>query len=116
MFIFAKPAIAWWINESFAENSYLIAQILALGIFINSFGHISQSVVQSYGRPDLTAKLHILELIIFCPYLWLLVEQFGVNGAAFAWVLRVSISTGALAVLANMCLSGSIKNIDIRRN
>lgn len=115
VFVFAKPAIAWWISESFSENSYLITQILALGIFINSFGHISQAVIQSYGRPDLTAKLHVLELIIFCPYLWLLISKFGVMGAAFAWVLRVTISSGALALLANMCLSGSIKKTKSKR-
>ena len=107
--IFAKPAIAWWINDSFSENSYFIAKILAVGVFINSFGHISQSVVQSYGRPDLTAKLHVFELIIFCPYLWLLIDKFGIEGAAFAWVLRVLISTVCLAVLAQMCLMGALK-------
>ena len=85
------------------------AQLLAVGVFINSFGYISQALIQAYGRPDLTAKLHVAELIAYVPYLWWLVETHGIEGAAIAWVVRVTISTAALAAIANGCLTRGIR-------
>lgn len=106
--LLAKPALAWWINEEFAAHGYRVAQLLALGIFINSFGHLSQALIQAYGRPDLTAKLHVIELIAYVPYLWWLIEHMGIDGAAIAWVVRVTLSTMALWLIARLCLAGKI--------
>lgn len=108
-YLLAESALAWWISAEFSEHSARVAELLAIGIFINSFGHVSQSLVQAYGRPDLTAKLHVAELVIYAPYLWWLIEKYGVEGAAVAWVVRVSISTVALWLMAKGCLSGIIR-------
>ena len=108
VYIFARPGLAWWINEEFAVNGFRVAQILAIGVFINSFGHLAQALIQSYGRPDLTAKLHVVELLIYVPYLWYLIAGFGIDGAAVAWSIRVTISTIVLTVMARKCLAGTI--------
>ena len=108
-YLLAESALAWWISAEFSEHSARVAELLAIGIFINSFGHISQSLVQAYGRPDLTAKLHVAELVIYAPYLWWLIEKYGVEGAAVAWVVRVTLSTVALWLMAKGCLSGTIR-------
>ena len=107
-FFFAEPGLEWWINEEFSINGYRVAQFLAIGVFISSFGHLSQAVVQGYGRPDITAKLHIAELIAYVPYLFWLIGSYGIEGAAIAWVIRVTISTLVLGVIANRCLAGSL--------
>lgn len=112
-FVLAKPALAWWISEEFSEKSYLVAQLLAAGVFINSFGYISQALVQAYGRPDITAKLHVAELAAYVPYLWWLVENHGIEGAAVAWVVRVAISTMALTLLARGCMTGTFRNLQL---
>jgi O-antigen/teichoic acid export membrane protein len=106
--LFARPGLAWWINEEFADNGYRAAQILAIGVLVNSFGHLSQAVVQAYGRPDLTAKLHLAELVLYVPYSWWLINHYGIEGAALAWVLRVFISTTVLAVMANRCIANIV--------
>lgn len=108
VYIFAKDGLAWWINEEFSLNGYRVAQFLAIGVFINSFGHMSQALIQGYGRPDLTARLHLAELVIYIPYLWLLIDLYGINGAAIAWMIRVTISTLALSYFARRCISGSM--------
>ena len=107
-YFFAEEGLAWWINNECSQHGYRVAQYLSLGVFINSFGHISQALVQGYGRPDLTAKLHLAELVLYIPYLWLLIEQFGIEGAAIAWVIRVAISTLVLLYMARGCLGGLI--------
>jgi O-antigen/teichoic acid export membrane protein len=108
-FALAEPALAWWIDPAFAKQSYRVAQWLAVGIFINSFGHISQALVQAYGRPDLTAKLHVAELALYLPYMWWLINNHGIEGAAIAWTVRVTISSIALHLMADRCLAGAIK-------
>jgi O-antigen/teichoic acid export membrane protein len=107
-YFLAKPGLSWWINEAFSENTHRIAEILVIGIFINSFGYISQALVQAYGRPNLTAQLHIVELIAYIPYLWWFIGKYGAEGAAMAWAVRVTISTIVLSILANGCLSGRV--------
>lgn len=109
-FVAARPALAWWINPVFSENGFRVAQLLAIGIFINSFGHLSQALVQAHGRPDLTAKLHVVELVVHIPYLFWLISHHGVVGAAIAWVIRVTLSTIVLGTMASRCLAGSISN------
>jgi len=106
--LLAEPAISLWINPEFSEQSFRVAQLLALGVFVNSFGYYSQALVQAYGRPDLTAKLHVAELAAYMPYMLWLVQNYGVNGAAAAWVIRVTISTIALALMAGACLNGTV--------
>ena len=104
----AESGLALWIDVGFAANSYRVAQILAVGVFINAFGHIAQIALQGSGRPDITAKVHVVELIAYIPYLWYLTSAYGIEGAAYAWSVRVMISTCVLMFLANKCLSGAI--------
>ncbi|MFV1975715.1 MAG: flippase, partial [Candidatus Scalindua sp.] len=108
VYFYAQDGLAWWVNDEFSTNGFRVAQFLAIGVFINSFGHISQALVQGYGRPDLTAKLHLAELLIYIPYLWVLIDQYGITGAAIAWTIRVTISTLALSYLARRCIQGSL--------
>lgn len=109
--LIAESALAAWINVDFAEHSYRVAQLIAAGVFINSFGHLSQALIQAYGRPDLTAKLHVVELIAYVPYMLWLIRQYEIEGAALSWTVRVAISTACLAVIANGCLSGTIRSL-----
>ncbi|WP_162252084.1 flippase [Brevundimonas sp. Root1423] len=99
-FVAMKPAVSLWISPDFAEQSFRVGQVLAIGIFINAFGHVSQAFIQARGRPDLTAKLHLAELALYLPYMYWLTVEYGVVGAAIAWAVRVTISTVALALIA----------------
>jgi O-antigen/teichoic acid export membrane protein len=102
--LLARPGLAFWITPDFADASYRVVQILAVAMLINSIGYISQAVVQAHGRADLTAKLLVIELVAYIPYLWMLISAWGIEGAAVAWLLRVTISTVALYVMAEWCL------------
>jgi hypothetical protein len=57
----------------------------------------------------LTAKLHVVELLLYMPYMWWLIQQYGIVGAAISWVIRVTISTAVLAVMADRCLAGTMR-------
>jgi O-antigen/teichoic acid export membrane protein len=109
IFALAEAGLTLWLGPDFAQQSYRVMQLLMVGVFINSFGYISQGLIQAYGRPDLTAKLHIAELVAYIPYMWWLVAHHGIIGAAIAWSIRVTISTIALSLIANACLNRRIQ-------
>lgn len=110
VYLLAESGLALWINDEFSVNGYRVAQVLAVGVFVNSFGHIAQVLLQGSGRPDITAKVHVAELILYVPYLWYLTIHYGIEGAAWAWSIRVLISTCVLVCIANKCLNGTIKS------
>jgi O-antigen/teichoic acid export membrane protein len=110
----AKPGLDAWVGAEFASHGFRVAQILAAGVFINSFGLVSQILVQANGRPDWSAKLHVLELVLYVPYLVALTEGMGIEGAAMAWTLRVSLSTLALLYLARLSMPKASMTLDHR--
>jgi O-antigen/teichoic acid export membrane protein len=66
--------------------------------------HPATVLVQGAGRPDKVAKLHLIELPLYLPVLWYLTVQFGIEGAAVSWTLRVAIDAALLYSAASMLL------------
>ena len=93
---FAGDLLRLWLGPTFAESGAVALRFLAIGVFINSIAHIPYSYLQAHGRPDLTAKFHLLELPIHLVVVWYLVSRFGVPGAAMAWTVRVALDAGLL--------------------
>ena len=109
--LFAKTGLTLWLGADFAEQSFRVAQLLALGILVHSLGQPSFTLIQALGRPDLTAKLHVAEIPFYVLYLPWLIERFGIDGAAGAWLLRVSISTAILSLLAGWLLRRETRGV-----
>lgn len=95
---FAAEGLRFWLGEDFATNSAAIVAWFSAGIFVNSIGQILYAKIQGIGRPDLTAKLHIFESIPYWVVLYILIKAYGIEGAAIAWFLRVSVDTLLLAI------------------
>lgn len=102
---FAHEGLSLWLGGEFADNSCRVLQLLAVGVFINSHAYVPFGLVQSAGRPDLTAKLHLIELPFYLLILWLMLNTYGIAGAAIAWVLRMAVDAAVLFVMANRVMS-----------
>ncbi|MGC8698303.1 MAG: MATE family efflux transporter, partial [Halothiobacillus sp.] len=89
-----------WLGAAFAAQALAITQWLMLGILINGFAHIPFALLQSAGRTDITAKIHLIELPLYAAALVLLTQQFGITGAAMAWFARVLFDTVLLYGIA----------------
>jgi O-antigen/teichoic acid export membrane protein len=100
----AYEGLDLWLGSEFAQNSTLVLQLLAVGILANSLAQMPFGLVQSAGRPDLTAKLHFVELPIYLLTLWGLLGTFGIEGAAVAWVFRAAVDALLLFVIAHRLL------------
>lgn len=89
--VFAQPLLAAWISNDFADKSYKVLQILALGIAVNCVARVTFTVIQSAGRADATAKLHLCEFPVFLLLLFWLTTNYGIAGAALAWSIRATV-------------------------
>ncbi len=98
--LFAGKGLRWWLNAEFAQNSTHVLQWLAVGVLFNSLAQIPFVLLQGAGRPDITAKIHLIELPCYLLVLWLLVSEAGINGAAMAWCARSLLDAGLLFGMA----------------
>ncbi len=86
---FGRDFLAIWIDENFATESFLVLQIITVGSLFNFLARIPFSFIQGLGRPDITAKFHIIELPVFLVLLFMLTDKYGIVGAAYASSARM---------------------------
>ena len=99
--LFSRQFLAIWLGHSFSQEGALVLQLLSAGVFANGLAFVPYALIQSAGRPDVTAKLHCLELPLYGLTLVALLGRFGIAGAALAWALRASVDAGALFAVAS---------------
>lgn len=105
--VFAPEGLTLWLGQEFGEQSAPVMRWLAAGIFIYSLAFVPTSLLQGTGRPDLTAKLHALELPLYLAAAAALITAYGITGAAMAWVLRAALDFAATAWMASRRAPGS---------
>lgn len=86
-----------WLKGNFVPASAAIGQVLCLGVLANAIGSMYYALLHAKGRADVTAKMHLVELPIYCIALFFLLHQFGLVGAAWAWVGRMIFDAVALS-------------------
>ena len=101
---FAPETLRLWLGGAFAQNGAAVLRWLAAGIFANCLAQLPYALLQSAGRPDIPAKLQLVELPVYVVGLVLLVKAFGVRGAAIAWALRLIIEAFFLFLFAHKLL------------
>ena len=104
---FADEGLDLWLGPEFAANSEVVLQWLAVGVLISSLNQLAYGLVQS-GRPDLTAKLALIELPIYLGFFLLMLETYGIEGAAAAWAARAAVEGVALLVMVRRLAPASI--------
>jgi O-antigen/teichoic acid export membrane protein len=100
----AQDGLKLWLGAEFAQHSFRVLQWLAVGVFINSLAQAPFALVQGVGRPDLTARLHLIELPLYLGLLWWLISTRGIEGAAIAWTARVAVDALVLFIMARRLL------------
>jgi len=104
---FSKEILQAWLGADFASRSGFVLEVLSLGVMANALAQVPFALVQASGRPDLTAKLHLIELPLYVAALWVMIGKFGVVGAALAWTARATIDSGLLFTISFFIPSGS---------
>lgn len=97
-------ALGPWILHAWvpalAEASTPAWHCLAVGVAVNGFAHLPFSLLQSAGRTDQIARIHLCELPLYGLGLWWGLVHWGIVGAAIAWSSRVVVDCVLLTVCA----------------
>jgi O-antigen/teichoic acid export membrane protein len=99
-----RPFLAVWIDSAFAARAAVPGILLAGVIWLNSLAMIPSVYLQASGRPDVTAKLALLEILPHAAVLWASIRAFGAAGAAAAVLILTIVDAGVLMVLAALPL------------
>lgn len=98
--VFASELLFIWLGNEFSMNSAVIVKWLAVGVFLNGIAFIPFYFVQAAGRPDIVALIHLIELPFYVAALYYSLVQFGVEGAAIVWALRVALDNIIFLIIA----------------
>lgn len=83
-----RPFLTLWTGHDFASRASGVGEVILVGVWINSLAFLPSSHLQAMGRPDVVARLHLIELVPFVGLLWWSLHAFGLVGAALAWSVR----------------------------
>ena len=109
--VFAGEILLFWLGQNFAQRSTALFQILALTFFLHAFAHLPLAAIQGLGRPDLKAKLDLVQVPLFIGLLWGLIPTMGINGAALAKLIITVIDVTCLFGLAKRLVGFSIRRL-----
>jgi O-antigen/teichoic acid export membrane protein len=98
--LLAGPFLGWWLSPEFNQLSGPVLQILSLAVLINFLAYVPAALLQAVERPDLHAKMLLIEVPIYYVALFVLLPAAGIIGAALAWLLRVSLDAVLMYTLA----------------
>lgn len=104
----AREGLSLWLGRDFAQHSVRVLQWLAAGVFVNSLAQVPFAFLQGMGRPDLTAKLHLLEFPCYLLTLGWLVSTRGIEGAAITWAGRAALDGFCLFWVSRRFLSNQV--------
>lgn len=107
--ILMRPFLSLWVGSEFAKASASVGEILLIGVWINNLAWIPMTMLQGQGRPEVVAKFHAIELLPFVIALWIGIGIAGLQGAAWAWVVRVTVD--AVLMFSAVGLKGRIYSV-----
>lgn len=109
LFVAAKPFFTIWAGEDFGRESSYPFYILLLGLFFNILAFVPHSAITAFGRTDVFAKLYWIELLLYVFLVIILINSFGILGAAIAWSARVVADAFVVIGLARRIVGVSFK-------
>lgn len=112
--LYASDILQVWLGKDFAIHGALVLQILSVGLLFNALAQIPFVALQAYGRPDLTAKFHLIELPFTVALNLILIPLLGIVGAALAWSIRAIVDSFLLFVAAHGYVGESIRDLGSR--
>jgi O-antigen/teichoic acid export membrane protein len=104
---FAGEGLRLWLGAEWAAAARWPLAWLAAGLLVNSIAKVIAALLLGVGRPDVPARLHLAEVMLYLPLLFVLVHRFGIAGAAAAWTARAAGDAAALLWAAARVVPGA---------
>jgi O-antigen/teichoic acid export membrane protein len=104
----SEVILSLWVGRSFAVQGSFAMSILAAGLLFNAAAQLPNAALQAIGRPDVPAKILLVQVPVYTALLYALTIWMGVNGTALAWTIRVVVECLVLLFLAKRIMGGSL--------
>jgi O-antigen/teichoic acid export membrane protein len=112
--VLLEPFLRAWVGDAITRSAAPVGEILFLGMWLNGIAVIPYGFLHARGRPDLTAKFHLLEVVPYIGALVLGLHFAGIQGAAWAWTARAG-TDAALLFWAARAATRESEPADLRR-
>ncbi|VVE32750.1 flippase [Pandoraea soli] len=101
--MFSDLILSHWISPVFSEHAAGVLILLACGMLINCVSSAPLTWLQATNKARVVAIIHTVELPLFFGSLWIGLRNFGIQGAAFAWVGRIALDSVFLWTAVVLC-------------
>ena len=89
MAIFAVgPFLHFWVHERLGPEAPFIGAVMFAAMWFNGLALISFTQIEAAGRPDLVARVLLIEIPPYLILLWLGIHFLGLTGSAIATAIR----------------------------
>ena len=88
LFVFAPTLLRIWLGPAYGNASGPALRILSVGVFLTGLAVLPLALLYGSGRPDLPAKINLLQVFVHVPLTIALVRMWGIAGAALAVTIR----------------------------
>lgn len=103
--VFSHEILTVWLGSVFADQGAFIMVILSIGILVHSLSQMPNAAVLALGRPDMAAKLLIIELPLYLPLCYLITGSYGIHGTIIAWLGRMIVEATTLFIVVYRIMS-----------
>lgn len=98
--VLARSFFTIWAGPDYGVNSTPAFFIAVGGLIFSILAYAPYCLLVSYGRSEIIARIHVMELLPYLPVAALLTWYFGIIGAAAAWSLRLAFDAALFAIFA----------------
>lgn len=111
----AGPFLSLWAGPAYGADSTGPLLVLAVGVWLNCLAYMPNVYLLSSGHTKTIARIKTAELAPFLLGAWVLVQHYGIMGAAVAWSARCALDSALLFGAARRVASLPVVPLSERR-
>jgi len=91
LILLSKPILAFWMGPDFAEKSWIVLSVLAMGSFIGSLSAIPNIIIMGIGNSRLVGHFALISLVFYVMLVPPFTSFYGILGTSIALLINSSI-------------------------
>lgn len=89
--LLSRDILSFWVGAEYASRGAVVLQIIGVSALLNALAFVPYAALQALGRPDVPAKLHLVEVPLYVALSFALIPRWGIAGASIAVAIRLSL-------------------------
>jgi O-antigen/teichoic acid export membrane protein len=108
LIIFSDNILTIWLGKDFSEKSFIVMRFIIVGVFFNCIAQILFSFIEGIGKPNITAKLQLIELPFYISLMYFSTYNYGIIGASLIFMLRMFVDYILLSLIVRKITNDSL--------